>query len=40
MIYLFEREKAEGRGRESQADSLLSTEPHEGLDPTTREIIT
>ena len=43
-MYLFERETAsmckqvegqKGRGRESQADSPLSTEPDVGLDPTT-----
>lgn len=44
---LFEREKERGhvhvsqrRGRETQADSLLSVEPCPGLHPTTHEIIT
>lgn len=47
FIYLFEREtergrvhtieqgRGRGKGRESPADSRLSTEPDTGLDPTT-----
>ena len=34
-IYLFGRERAGGRGRESEADSTPGTEPDVGLDPMT-----